>query len=61
MISFGIFESTSALNQNYTNALAFQIHKLYYENLKTAQHWKMSKATPEKAAEPLPTEAQILI
>ena len=60
MLSFGIFESTTSLNQNYTNALAFQIHKLYYENLKTAQHWKMSKAAPDANSAPI-TEAPSLI
>lgn len=60
MLSFGVFESTSSLNQSYTNAAAFQIHKLYYDNLKTAQHWKMSKAAPD-ANSPQLNQAQSLI
>ena len=47
MVGLGVFESTASLGA-YTPALAFQIHKLYYENLKSAQHWKMAKPASEK-------------
>ena len=39
MVDLGIFESTKILK--WSNALSYNISKAFYDNLKTAQHWKM--------------------
>ena len=41
MTDLEIFESSSKFGKDYSNGLQYILHKLYYDNLKSAQHWKM--------------------
>ena len=37
MVNLEVFESTAMFGKEYTNALQFNIQRLYYENLKQAK------------------------
>ncbi len=37
MVNLDVFESTAMFGKEYSNALQFNIQKLYYENLKMAR------------------------
>ena len=45
MIDLEVFESTKSLE--YSNALSYNISKAFYDNLKSAQHWRMLDSLEE--------------
>lgn len=45
MVNLEVFESTAMFGQEYSNALQFNIKRLYYENLKNAKDLVHIKVT----------------
>lgn len=45
MVNLDVFESTAILGKEYSNALQFNIQRLYYENLKMARDLNLQKVS----------------
>ena len=45
MVNLDVFESTAMFGKEYSNALQFNIQKLYYENLKMARDLSNEKVS----------------
>jgi hypothetical protein len=41
MTELEVFEPTTQFGKDYSHGLQFTLHKQYYDNLKSAQLWKM--------------------